>query len=233
MTAVKNMGGVERWASVMTGGFLTYYGLRRRDSAGVALALVGGSVALRGIQGHSELYDSLGLQGFAGAGGEANVVRGLGVRVERSITVQARVDEVFRFWRHFENLPRFMEHLVSVRQTGGNTWHWVAKAPVGHVEWDAEITDEQVPWRIAWRSLPGSQIDNAGSVRFSPAPSGRGTEVKVLMAYKPLAGALGALIARFRGEEPGVQVREDLRRFKQIVEAGEIASAGDDVRGGR
>jgi uncharacterized membrane protein len=218
----KNMSETERWLSVMSGSLLAFHGLKRRDRAGVLLALLGTGLAMRGIQGYSGVYERLGMRRFAGAGGEGNVLSGMGVHVERSIIVRAPVDEVFRFWRNLENLPRFMAHLVSVREVMDGTYRWVAKAPVGTVAWDAEIIEERVPWMISWRSLPGSQIENAGSVHFTPAPSGGGTEVNVTLAYKPPAGVLGTMIARFRGEEPSVQIRDDLARFKQIVETGEV-----------
>jgi len=222
---IKNMTETERWLSVMSGSLLTLFGFKRRDRLGMVMALVGSGLAVRGIRGHSGIYEHLGMRRFAGAGGEGNVVSGMGVHIERSIIVRAPIDEVFRFWRNFENLPRFMKHLVAVRESEDGTYRWVAKAPVGTVEWDAEIIEEHVPWMISWRSMPGSQIENAGSVHFTPAPGGDGTEVTVTLAYKPPAGVLGTMIARFRGEEPSIQVRDDLERFKQIMEAGQVWGA--------
>jgi uncharacterized membrane protein len=215
---IVNMTDPERIASIVLGGLLAGYGARRRDRAGAALAVLGGLIALRGVSGASTFYDRLGIRRFSGARGARNALRGTGVRVGHSVVIRRPIDAVYRFWRELENLPRFMTHLIAVRPLGNNRYRWVAKAPAGRVTWDAEIIDEQVPWRIAWRSVPGSRIQNAGTVRFGPAPDGEGTEVTVELAYKPPAGALGALVARLSGEEPTRQVREDLERFRDILE---------------
>jgi uncharacterized membrane protein len=143
--------------------------------------------------------------------------------VKKAITVGRPVEEVYRYWRDFENLPRFMRHLESVQTTGDGRSRWRAKAPAGKtVEWDAEIVDDQPNRRIAWRSLEGAEVDNAGEVRFEPAPAGRGTEVYVALRYDPPAGPVGALVAKLFGEEPGQQVEGDLRRFKQVLETGSV-----------
>lgn len=218
-----NIGDTERWVSLLGGSLLALYGITRHSKTGLAMALLGGAVALRAVKGHSGTYQRLGMRSFSGAGGERNSIRGPAVRVERSITVDRPVEEVYRFWRDLENLPRFMEHLIDVRMLPSGFYRWVAKAPMGTVEWDAEILEDQVPWLISWRSVEGSAIDNAGSVRFSQSAGGQGTEVRVELAYKPPAGAMGALVARLLGEEPSVQVRDDLERFKEIVESGETA----------
>ena len=146
-----------------------------------------------------------------------------GVKVERVTTINKPVSEVYRFWRNFENLPRFMRHLESVQHIGGNRSRWRARGPAGMtVEWDAEILQDRANEWIAWRSLPGAQVENSGSVRFSPAPGARGTEVRVQLRYVPPAGGLGRTVARLFGEEPDQQVHEDLHRFKQLMETGEI-----------
>jgi uncharacterized membrane protein len=127
-----------------------------------------------------------------------------------------------------------MEHVESVRTSGNGRSHWVATAPAGtKVEWDAEITDDVAGQLIAWRSLPGSGVDNAGRVRFAPAPRGQGTEVHVELDYEPPAGAVGAFVAKLFGEEPNQQLADDLRRFKQIVETGEIARSDGSPHGTR
>ena len=146
-----------------------------------------------------------------------------GVRVEYVTTIKKPIDEVYRFWRNFENFPRFMRHLESVRVSGDRHSHWRAKAPAGFtVEWDAEVVNERENEVIAWRSLPGADVRNSGSVRFEHAPGGRGTEVRVKLFYSPPAGALGKIVAQLFGEEPEQQIREDLRRFKQLMETGEV-----------
>src|SRR5207237_3055072 len=123
--------------------------------------------------------------------------------------------EVYDFWRNFGNLPRFMDHLESVQVTGDRRSHWKAKAPAGTtVEWDAETTENRPNELIAWRSVEGADVTNAGVVRFVAAPGGRGTEIHVDLRYEPPAGKLGKLVAKLFGEEPSQQVEGDLRRFK-------------------
>ena len=145
------------------------------------------------------------------------------IQTKRSITVRKPVEEVYAFWRDFENLPRFMRHLESVTVTGDRRSHWVAKAPAGKtVEWEAETIDDRENELISWRSLPGADVYNAGEVRFSPAPGDRGTEVRVTIEYDPPFGKLGSKVAMLFREEPGQQVQDDLRHFKQVMETGEI-----------
>ncbi len=216
-----NVGETERWLSVLGGSILGVFGLSRRSLPGLALAAVGGSLIYRGLTGHCHLYEALGLD--TGGHGEAtSVPAGHGVKVIRSITINRTPEELYRFWRNFENLPRFMHHLVSVTTTG-NRSHWVACGPMGkQVAWDAEIINEEPNRLIDWRSLEGSEVATAGSVHFTPAPGGRGTEVEVVMKYDPPAGKVGSLIAWLFGKEPGQQVQEELRRFKQLMETGEV-----------
>ena len=145
------------------------------------------------------------------------------VRIERVTTINKPVHEVYQFWRQFENFPKFMRHLESVEALGERRSRWRAKAPAGMtVEWEAEILEDREDEWIAWRSLPGSTIENSGSVRFSPAPGARGTEVRVQLQYSPPAGTLGRGIAWLFGKEPDQQIHADLHRFKQLMETGEI-----------
>lgn len=145
-----------------------------------------------------------------------------GVRVEESVTINRPVTEVYRFWRNFENLPRFMEHLESVAAREAGISHWVARGPAGmNVEWDARIINEVDNKVIGWQSLEGSTISTAGSVNFDETD--RGTRVTVHLQYNPPAGKLGAAVAWLFGEEPSMQIREDLQRFKQLIETGTIA----------
>jgi len=152
------------------------------------------------------------------------VAAGEGVKVVKSITVNRPASELYNAWRNFEGLPRFMRHLVSVTSQG-NRSHWVAHGPAGTtVEWDAEIHNEDPNRLIAWRSVEGSQVATAGSVHFNQAPDGRGTEGEGTLKYNPPAGKLGSWLAWAFGEEPGQQIEEDLRRFKQLMEAGQMAT---------
>jgi uncharacterized membrane protein len=141
-------------------------------------------------------------------------------------------EELYAFWRHFENLPRFMPNLESVTVQDDRRSHWVAKAPFGaSVAWDAEITEDVPNRRIAWRSLPTADVANSGEVDFLPAVGGRGTDVRVRIDYQPPGGRLALGLARLFGEAPEQRVREDVRRFKQLMETGEIASnAGPSCR---
>jgi uncharacterized membrane protein len=149
-----------------------------------------------------------------------------------AITVRQPPDEVFRFWHDFENLPRFMAHLESVEQLAGGRSRWVATAPAGRkVEWQAEVIEEVPNELIAWQSLEDGGVDNAGVVRFMPAPGGRGTEIHLDMDYATPGGAVGATIAKLFGEEPQQQVRDDLRRFKQVVETGVIVRSEGSPEG--
>jgi uncharacterized membrane protein len=154
------------------------------------------------------------------------------MEVKSTITINRPVSELYAFWHAFENLPRVMRHLESVEVLDARHSHWVAKAPADRtVEWDAEIVEDVPDQRIAWRSVKGSQIPNAGVVRFVATPGGRGTEIHVELSYDPPAGAVGALVAKLFGEEPQQQIDGDLQRFKQIVEAG-VVLAPDVSLGG-
>jgi uncharacterized membrane protein len=154
------------------------------------------------------------------------------VRVSKSVTIKRPPEAVYEFWRQLENLPRFMYHLQEVRSTGNGRSHWIARAPAGQqVEWDAEIVDERPGELIVWRALPGSDIQHQGSVHFRPAPADRGTEVEVALQYDAPAGKAGALIATLFGEEPTQQIRDDLRRFKQVMETGEVVLSDGSLEG--
>jgi uncharacterized membrane protein len=131
--------------------------------------------------------------------------------------------EVYDQWRHLEQLPTFMTHLDSVSMTGQKTSHWRASAPFGRmVEWDAEIIEDVPGERIAWRSIDGALVRNEGEVRFTPAPTEKDTEVHVRMRYSMPAGKAGEAVARYFGEDPHQALGDDLRRFKQVAETGEV-----------
>ncbi|MFL5629319.1 MAG: SRPBCC family protein [Ktedonobacteraceae bacterium] len=219
-----NIGPLERWTSGVAGGLLTSYGITRRDWLGAALALFGGSFVCRALTGHSYVYQALGFNTAAqNKRPGVSVGHGKGIKVERAVTINKPRVELYRYWRNFENLPNFMQHLKSVKVIDDMRSHWVAKGPLGAtVEWDAQIINKRENELIAWRSVGNADIDNAGSVHFTPAPDGRGTIVKVVLEYDPPAGRFGSLLAKLFGEDPDQQVREDLRHFKEIMEAGEI-----------
>jgi uncharacterized membrane protein len=156
------------------------------------------------------------------------------ITVTQTVTINSAAYELYHFWKNLENLPLFMQHLESVSEVNDRVSHWVAKAPAGtSVEWDAEIVDDQPERRIGWRTLPDSQVTHEGMVSFEPATGGRGTIVRVEMLYVPPAGKVGVWIARLFGEEPALQVADDLRRLKQLLETGEVATTVGQSAGKR
>lgn len=156
------------------------------------------------------------------------------VRVEKAITVNRSAEECYQYWRKFDNFPRFMKHLESVVQIDDRISFWKARAPAGaSMEWRAEITEDRPGEALAWRSLEGADIDNAGVVHFEPAPGGRGTIVRVQLHYSPPGGRAGRLIAKLFGEEPAQQIADDLRRFKWLLETGEVPTIAGQSAGAR
>lgn len=205
---------MQSWATIVGGSALATFGATRRNWAGAGLAAAGGYLVYRGVRSTRHHVQP--------------------IHVERAFTINKPVEEVFQFWRNFENLPRFMRHLQSVQVTGDRKSRWQARAPMGiNVTWEAEITDEQSNSYIVWTSLAGATIENRGSVEFRPATFHGGTEVRVAIDYRLPAGRLGAVIARMFGEEPEQQIREDLRHFKQLLEAGEIPTTEGQPSGRR
>lgn len=144
------------------------------------------------------------------------------VSTVQTIALNKTPEECYQFWRNFENLPRFMNHVESVKAMGDGRYHWIVKAPAGTtVEWDAELTQDS-PGRIAWQSLPGADIVNSGAVEFQKATAGHGTVVRAIIHYSPPGGKLGSTIAKLFGEAPSIQAKMDLRRFKAVLETGEV-----------
>jgi len=231
-----NVGEAERWLSLVGGTSLIAYGLARRNTQGFGLAALGGSLLWRGATGHCPMYETLGVntadRGYAkGTGSRAGVPYELGIRVDQEIRVSKSPDELYSFWRELSNLPRFMEHLESVKVINHRLSHWVAKGPIGiDVEWDAEIVNDIPGKVIGWRSLEGSEVDNGGSVRFESDYEGTGTLVKVSMQYNPPAGQLGEWVARMFGENPKKTIAEDLKRFKELLETGNVMTKGSTKR---
>lgn len=242
-----NVGRVERWLSIAAGGALAAYALKRRQVPGGAAAIAGAALLYRGATGHCDVYQALGINRASGNGAReygTGVIadRGSdtrtqlgghrGIHVEESVTINRPMSDLFRFWRNFENLPKFMEHLESVAMREEGISHWVATGPAGtRVEWDARIINEVQDKVIGWQSLTGSTISTAGSVNFDQDP--HGTRVTVHLQYNPPGGKLGAAIAKMFGEEPNQTIREDLRRFKQLMEAGEIPTTKGQPSGRR
>ena len=224
-----NVGSPERWACAIGGGALTVYGLTRRSKTGLLFSVLGAGMLYRGTTGHCNVYEALGVntastrEGQEGKSSSMPVARD--VHVEQSITINKPPAELYSFWRELENLPRFMKHLESVITLSSGISRWVAKGSAGEVvEWDAEIYNEKENELISWRSLPGSDFVNAGTVRFEPAPGGRGTIVRVTMNYNVPGGRVTAALARLLGQAPDQIIANDLRRLKQIMETGEVAT---------
>jgi uncharacterized membrane protein len=231
---VRNIAERERWASVVAGSALAVLGLRRRSRLGLVLAAAGAEMVRRGATGHSYLYEYTGVRTAPkGQGAETtSVPYELGIRVDYAVTINKPRAEVYRLWRDLENLPRCMKHLVSVERLDDRRSRWVVRGPAGRtVTWDAEINNEIENELIGWRSLAGGRVDAAGSVQFREAPSVRGTEVLLELQYNPPGGILGAFAARMWGEEPTQQIQEDLYRFKQWVETGEVPTTAGQSRG--
>ncbi|MBX3300681.1 MAG: SRPBCC family protein [Nitrospira sp.] len=149
--------------------------------------------------------------------------RGGMIRISAALIIDRAQEPLYRHWRELSNLPQFMKHVMRIEMSDDRRSHWVAKGPVGStIEWDAELTEDRPNELIAWHSVDGSELDHAGSVRFEQAPGGRGTIVAVEMQYRPPLGTVGAAVAPWFGEDPNQTVKMDLRRFKQIMETGEV-----------
>jgi uncharacterized membrane protein len=231
---VTNLGLTERWASIFGGLALISYGVKKGSVlGGSALAILGGDLIYSGAMGYSPFCNALGIKSSKNMrDGSATISYQQGIRVDTAVTIQKPREELYSFWRNLENLPSFMRHLHSVTRIDDTRSHWIAQGPGGKMlEWDAETINEEPNERIGWRSLPGSDLDTAGSVHFKAAPGGKGTEVHIELQYVPPAGALGAAYARLLGQDPADQIKDDLRRLKQILETGETATVEGQPHG--
>lgn len=204
---------VLRWGSVLGGGALALFGLSRRSKPGFALAAAGGLLAYRGAT-----LEEADRQWY----------------VESSFAINCSPARAFQFWRNFENLPRFMGNLESVKVLADGRSEWSALGRMGmNIHWTAEIVDERKDEWIVWRSIEASDIDCRGSVHFLSAVGDRGTIVTAFMQLRPVAGAVGKAVALAFGKHPEFMMREDLRRFKALMEAGEIPSVQGQAHGPR
>ena len=211
--AKSRSGKAQRWGALIGGGALTVFGLTRRSPAGYALAAAGGALTYLGAK-----------NGSAASNYDARA----------SVLLNCTPEEAYKFWHKFEDLPLFMRHLDSVTQLGDKRYRWVAIGPMGvKVRWGAEITNDRPNELIAWRSLPGSDLYLEGAVRFEPATGSRGTLVETRMRYSSPAGALGRAVTSLFGKDPSFLAQQDLRRFKALVEAGEIPTTEGQPHGRR
>lgn len=230
-----NVGRVERWASMFGGGFLAGAGLRKGGFAGAAAAVAGAILLHRGATGHCHVYGALGIDTAAGAspstGTQPSATRvdsaEGGVRVEASIVINRMAEELYAYWRDFRNAPSFMDRIISVRVLDDGTSRWTAEGPRGRTwEWTSEITEDVAGRRIAWRSLPGSDLPNRGSVEFTPGRLGE-TTVRHTLQFDPPGGVVGAAIASAFHQMPEKMIQDDLRRFKTLMEAGMTVASQD------
>jgi len=216
---------LQRWGALAAAAAVIGYGVSRRSIPGLLMAAGAAPLAWRGATGRwpaacAALVSSNGDTREALSGPR-------GIYVRESVRLECPIDEVYRFWSRLENLPAFMKNLAEVTDLGGGRSHWVARGPGGvRVQWDAEIINEIQNKVLAWKSLPGGDVVSAGSVTFEPARGAdSGTQLTVTLQYQPPAGTFGRLVAGAFGREPAQAIREDLRRLKQLLEAGEIAKA--------
>lgn len=218
-----NIGAVERVLSIAAGAAVGGAAMRRGGGVGVIGSLLGGALVARGLAGQAPAKKLLGPNS-----GERALAREQGwssaALVARAVTINKPAQELYDFFRDFANLPKFMENIERIDVIDGRRSHWVVSAPAGTVEWDAIVTDDEPGRAIGWESAPGADIRNLGRVEFRDAPQGRGTEVHAVIAYEPPMGTLGRIAAKLTQREPGIQARRDLKRFKMLMEAGEIAN---------
>ncbi|TWT94126.1 Polyketide cyclase / dehydrase and lipid transport [Botrimarina colliarenosi] len=218
-----NVARTERLISGALGSALLLTALSGRGAKRLTALGVGSALVYRGFTGHCHAYEALGIDTACGA--TASDLDRVGVEVSECFLVAKPVEDLYRFWRHLGNLPRFMSHLKEVEALDERRSRWTAAAPLvagGLIQWDAEIVEDIENQRLAWRTLPESSVDHRGSVEFSPAPGERGVYVRVELTYAPPGGQAGRWIAKLFGEAPEQQVRSDLRKFKRLMEAREI-----------
>lgn len=218
-----NMANWDRALSLGVGAALIAIAWKRRRLTGSVMTAGLGFLA-RGATGSCPAYSAAGIR--TRSDDSRHVLSGSGgVRVRETVTIRANADELFDVWDSVDNLPVFMSDVERVERLSSRRTRWTVKGPGGvHFTWDAEIINRIEGRLIAWRSLPDADVVSAGSVRFKPLRRG-GTEVTVHMQYDPPLGKAGALAAWMMGRDPAATLREDLRRLKQLMEAGEERSA--------
>jgi uncharacterized membrane protein len=221
-----NVGHTERIISVALGAGVAWYALARLRRGRTGALALSGSLLHRGLTGYCALNSLLGRDSASRDTRVALSGTG-GIKVLETVVIDRPASMLYRVWRNFENLPRFMRHLESVTSVEGRRSHWVARGPAGmKYEWDARIVNEVEDKVIGWQSLENADVVSAGSVSFRERPGGL-TEVAVNLQYAPPAGKLGATLASWLGEDPATQIRADLQQFKRLMESGGIVDPGE------
>ena len=221
--SLKNVGQAERYGSVLGGLALLAGALARRGVGGVLMGAFGALLLERGLTGECSLYRSLGVSGVQPSE-RPGVPDNVGINLEQSIVINRSREELFAFWRHLPNLAEVLRHVERVDVLDDRRSHWVVQTPRGRrLEWDALIINEHPNELIAWESLPGASVANAGSVRFEPEPHGNGTVITVKLEYNPPGGLLGWLGGNLIGERAEREIAEDLAQLKQKMEAAQPA----------
>lgn len=216
----KNIGEVERVLSIAAGIGLGLAGLARGGGKGFMLATLGAGCAWRGFTGHCQGYKFLGINN-AERNPATAVPAKQGIRVDKTLLIARPAPDLYRFWRRLENLPQVMRHLKNVRSIDSQHSRWVAEGAFGNdLQWDAELINEREDEMLAWASLPGGDLETAGSVHFRPLENEQGTEVVISLKYNPPAGQMGAHLANILGEGIEAKLDEDLATFKDVMETG-------------
>ncbi|HEX5070098.1 MAG TPA: SRPBCC family protein [Vicinamibacterales bacterium] len=227
----RNVNDWERVASIALGTGLLVWAARQRSGRAVAVPL-GTFLAARGGTGYCPVNHAIG-RGRRRDDTRAALRGRRGVKVEESITIARPPSEVYAVWNDVSNLPRFMPNIERVDEIGGDRTHWVACAPGGiHLEWDAVVLQRIPGELISWKSLPGSDVATAGSVRFESA-NGHGTRVTVNLQYSGPGGKVSAALAKLIGRSPAGDTHEGLRRLKSLLEAGEVPTVIGQPHGKR
>jgi uncharacterized membrane protein len=229
--APQNVGTAERFASMAGGAAIAMWGLSHGKLLGLLATGTGAALLYRGVTGHCHCYDVLGVN-TAQRKMNTAVPAQEGVHIAKSVTINRDAGELYQFWRSVENLPQVMQHVATVERLDDRRSRWTAEGPLDmHLTWEAEIFNERDGELIAWRSLPGGDVETAGSIRFEPLPGGRGIAVHLNMKYNPPAGKLADRVASLFGQGLAQQIAADLLRFKSLMEAGELPPTNGQTSG--
>jgi uncharacterized membrane protein len=206
-----------RNAAMWGGGALGLFSLLTRRSPWTMAAGLAGAALLARAGGQGRLGALFGHGGSAAP-----------VHIEKTLRIDATPEQVYDMWANYENFPRFMSNVIEVRDLGANLSHWAVRGPAGaRFEWDSILTEQARPHLLAWRSVPGSEVEQRGEVRLDPFHGG--TRVTVRLTYTPPAGGAGQALASLLGRNPKAQLEDDLQRLKQLLEKRSLAHAAADV----